>query len=166
MRIFKDNVGRDWTVAINVAAVKRCRGLVGVDLYALVDGGFDGLSRLLGDPVQFVDTLYVLCKQEADARGVSDEDFGRGLGGDALGAATDAFLEELTDFFPDPRVRAGLRRVLATARTVRDRMLDRMDLALDAIDPDAEATRLTGSSGNWPESSASTPAPSPGGSWT
>lgn len=160
MKAFKDNAGRTWLVSINVAAVKRCRALCDVDLYGLVDDKFEGLSRLLGDPVSLVDVLYCLCKDEADKLGITDEDFGRGMGGDSLAVASDAFLEELTDFFPDPRVRAGLRKVLAAGRTVRDRLLDHLDLKLDGIDPDAEARRLIASSGNSPASSASTPAPS------
>ena len=155
MRAFTDNHGRTWTISIHVAAVKRCRALLDVDLYGLVDDGFDGLSKLLGDPVALVDVLYVLCRDEADKLGVSDEDFGRGLGGDGLGRAVDAFLEELTDFFPDPRVRGGLRRVIEAGRQVRDRLMDRMERKLDALDPDLEAERLSGTSGDSPASSAS-----------
>jgi hypothetical protein len=33
MRTFNDNAGRTWTIAINVAAIKRVRGLLNVDLY-------------------------------------------------------------------------------------------------------------------------------------
>jgi hypothetical protein len=172
MKTFRDATGREWAVIIHVAAVKRCRALVGVDLYGLVDEGFEKLAKLLGDPVQLVDVLYVLCKQEADDRHLTDEDFGRSLGGDALQHATDAFLAELVDFFPDPRVRAGLQRVITAGRTVRDRMLDLMTDRLAEIDPEAEAARLlgvaasgpprsNGSSGGLRESSASTPDPSP-----
>ena len=105
MKAFQDNAKRTWLVTINVAAVKRCRALVGVDLYGLVGGGFEALKSLLADPVQLVDTLYVLCKAEADRQGITDEAFAEALGGDALDAATQAFVEELVDFFPDPRVR-------------------------------------------------------------
>ena len=40
MRTFTDNAGRTWTIQVNVTAVKRVRGLVGIDLYKLVDDGF------------------------------------------------------------------------------------------------------------------------------
>jgi hypothetical protein len=156
MKTFKDNAGRTWIVAINVAAIKRVRGLAGVDLFGLVDDGFKGLAKLLGDPIELVDVLYVLCKDEADKIGVSDEDFGRAMAGDAIGSASDAFLEELTDFFPDPRVRAGLRKLIETSRKVRDRMLDRMDERIATIDPDAEARKLIDSSTSSPASSEST----------
>jgi len=156
MKTFTDNAGRTWTVAINVAAVKRVRGLLGVNLYGLIDDKFAGLAKLLADPCDLVDVLYVLCKDEADAKGVTDVDFGRAMAGDAIDHATDAFLAEFTDFFPDPRVRAGLSTVIAKGRIVRDRMMDRMTATLETIDPAAVAETLIGSSGNAPASSGST----------
>ena len=70
MRVFKDNAGRSWTIAIHVAAVKRVRGLLSLDLYSLLDERFAGLAKLLADPVDFVDVLYVLCKDDADRLGI------------------------------------------------------------------------------------------------
>lgn len=164
MHTFTDHAGRVWTISIHVTAVKRCRALAGVDLYGLVDEKFEGLSKLLGDPCGLVDVLYVLCKDEADRLGVSDEDFGRGLGGDSLERATAAFLEELTDFFPDPRVRAGMRRVMTAGHQLAGRLIDLAMVKLDGIDLDDEARRLIGSSGNSRARSGSTPGHSPSAS--
>src|ERR1043165_6369596 len=108
MHTFKDNADRTWTVAINVTALKRVRDLVHVDLYKLVDQGLKPLADLVSDPVQLADVLYCLCKDEADSRQVSDEDFGRALGGDAILLAAVAFVEELVVFFPRARARASL----------------------------------------------------------
>lgn len=166
MHIFKDNDGRAWQVNINVNAVRRCRGLLGVDLYGLVDAKFEGLDRLCNDPVALIDVLYVLVKEDAEARGISDEDFGRAFAGDALEAGADAFVEELADFFPNPRVRAGLKAVLEKARQVRGKMMDHLDKLMQLIDPEAEAAKLIASSGTSPASSGSTPAPSPSASST
>ena len=161
MHSFRDNAGRTWTVAINVAAVKRVRGLVGVDLYKLIDDGFKPLAALVSDPVQLADVLYCLCKDEADAKQVSDEDFGRALAGDAILLAADAFVEELIDFFPGARARASLTKVLAAGRKVRDKILDHAETVIATLDPAAEASKLIASFGKSPASSASTPAPSP-----
>jgi hypothetical protein len=163
MRTFNDNAGRTWTIAINVAAIKRVRGLLNVDLYKLVDDGFKPLGALVGDPVQLADVLYCLCKEEADAKKISDEDFGRALAGDAIHQATEAFLEELIDFFPDPKVRRSLRKIIAESRKVRGRMLDRAEQVLESFDADREANRLLSSYGIAPESSDSTPALSTSG---
>jgi hypothetical protein len=164
MHGFQDTTGRTWAVVINVAAVKRVRGLLNLDLYSLVDDGFKPLAALVADPVRLADVLYCLCRDEAEARHVSDEDFGRALAGDALLHAADALVEELVDFFPDARTRDGLTKVLAAGRKVRDAILAHATTAAEAIDPAAEARRWIASSGTAPGSSASTPDRSPSGS--
>jgi len=156
MHSFVDNSRRRWEVAINVAAVKRIRGLLRIDLYALVDDGFKSLSKLVSDPVTLADVLYCLCKDQADKQSISDEDFGRALAGDAITQAADAFVEELIDFFPDARARASLRKAIEAGKTVRDKVLSHAEKILDSIDPETEAKKWISSSGTWPESSAVT----------
>jgi hypothetical protein len=156
MHSFVDNSRRTWEIAINVAAVKRIRGLLGIDLYALVDDGFKSLSKLVSDPVTLADVLYCLCKDQADKQSISDEDFGRALAGDAITQAADAFVEELIDFFPDARARASLRKAIEAGKTVRDKVLSHAEKILDSIDPETEARKWITSSGTWPESSAVT----------
>ena len=108
MRTFKDNAGRAWSVQINVDALKRVKSILGVNLLEVIEGKL--IDRLSGDPVFLCDVLYAVVKPEADAQKVTDEDFGRSMGGDALDGATAAFLEELVDFFPQ-----GRRRLLRKA---------------------------------------------------
>ncbi len=108
MRTFKDNAGRTWSVQINVDALKRVKSLLGVNLLEVIEGKL--VERLAGDPVFLCDVLFAAVKPEADAQKVSDEDFGRAMGGDALDGATAAFLGELVDFFPQ-----GRRKVLRKA---------------------------------------------------
>ena len=156
MHSFVDNSRRTWEIAINVAAVKRIRGLLGMDLYALVDDGFKSLSKLVSDPVTLADVLYCLCKDQADKQSITDEDFGRALAGDAITQAADAFVEELIDFFPDARARASLRKAIEAGKTVRDKVLSHAEKILDSIDPETEAKKWISSSGTWPASSGST----------
>ena len=157
MHSFVDNSRRTWEVAINVTAVKLIRGLLGIDLYALVDDGFKSLSKLVSDPVTLADVLYCLCKDQADRQSITDEDFGRALSGDVITQAADAFVEELIDFFPDARARASLRKAIEAGKTVRDKLLSHAEKILDSIDPETEAKKWISSSGTWPESSVVTP---------
>ena len=161
MHAFVDTAGRTWELSIHVAAIKRVRGLVGVDLYGLIDDGFQPLAKLVGDPVQLADVLYCLVKDQADAKGISDEEFGRSLAGDAILRAADSFVDELVSFFPDPRARAGLARVVEAGRTVKAKLLDHAEAELDRLDPAEAARTWIASRGNSPGPSASTPAPSP-----
>ncbi len=161
MKTFTDNAGRTWTVAINVDAVKRVRALLDVDLLEIVDGKL--IERLIRDPVLLCDVVYVLCKPEADAQGVSDEQFGQAMAGDAIEHATRAVLEELVGFSPSPRDRATLGRVLKTTYAVMDKARDMIDARLDSGELDRvieQALQTAGSSsGPAPASSASTPDP-------
>ena len=161
MRSFKDNAGRQWSVEINVAALKRVRGLTGTDLMQVIEGTL--IEKLIRDPVLLCDVVYAICKPEADTRTppVSDEEFGKAMAGDAIEAATTAVLEELVSFCPSPRDRANLGRVLQATTKVMERARDLVQKKLDSGELDRLADRLLatagGSSGSAPESSALTP---------
>ncbi len=172
MRTFKDNQGREWTVEITVAAIKRVRGLAGVDVMEVLEGSNGLIEKLVRDPVLLCDVIYAACKPQADERQVSDEAFGASMAGDAIEHATAALLEELVDFCPSPRDRANLGRVLKATRDVMDKARDvverRIDelidsgalerTVLEAVPPTVEAA-AGGSSGSAPASSASIQPP-------
>jgi hypothetical protein len=163
MRTFKDNAGRTWTVDINVATLKRVRGLTGVDLMQVIEGTL--IEKLIRDPVLLCDVVYAVCKPEADAATppVCDEEFGKAMAGDAIEAATTAVLEELVAFCPSPRDRANLGRVLQATKKVMERARDLVEKKLDSGELDRLADRLLetagASSGSVPASSVSTPGP-------
>ena len=77
-----------------------------------------------------VDLLYVVCLPDADKRGVADVEFAERLEGDALYAASEAFLEALADFFQKLRrthvVRAieKQREVVAKAVQMAEQTID------------------------------------------
>jgi len=161
MRSFKDNAGRQWSVEINVAALKRVRGLTGTDLMQVIEGTL--IEKLIRDPVLLCDVVYALCKPEADTRNVSDEDFGKAMAGDAIEAATTAVLEELVGFCPSPRDRANLGRVLQATTKVMERARDLVEKKLDSGELDRLADQLLETAGassiSAPEPSASTRDP-------
>lgn len=160
MKTFQDNAGRTWTVTVNVDGLKRARSLLGVNLLEVVEGGL--LERLISDPVLLCDVVYVLCKPETDAKGVSDQEFGRAMAGDAIEHATTALLEELVAFFPFAR-RSLLQKALGKLRELEARALEVAGKRLESPELEAEMTALLngpgGSSGSSPASSASTRAP-------
>jgi len=161
MRTFTDNAGRLWTIVINVAMVKRVRGLVSLDLFKLLDDGAKPLGELLSDPVRLADVLYCLCRDEAEKKQLTDEDFGQALAGDAIALAGEAFVEELIDFFPDAKGRESLRRLVAASKKLTAKLLEHAQIKIDQINLDAEASKLIASFTNSPASSASIPIPSP-----
>ncbi len=163
MKTFTDNAGRTWTIAINVDAIKRVKGLLDVNLLEVVEGTM--IERLIRDPVLLCDVVYVVCKPEADEKHVSDEDFGRAMAGDAIEHATKALLEELVGFSPSPRDRANLTRVLETTWRVMDKARDLIEAKLTSSELERTVEQAlknaSDSSGSAPASSVSIPGPSP-----
>lgn len=155
MKVFKDSEGRDWTIAINVAAVNRVRDLTQVNLY---DIGSDQLAdSLANDLEKVVNVIYAIVKPDADKKQITDEQFGAALGGDALDAAISAFTEELIDFFPSHR-RKLLRAAANKGAELQEQLLT---MGLQKIN-DINAEQLLQemqkrTSTNSPESSASIP---------
>jgi len=135
MRTFKDNAGRTWSIQVNVDALKRVRSLLAVDLLEVLEGKL--IDRLSGDPVFLCDVLYAVVKPEADAQKVSDEDFGRAMGGDALDGAIAALSGELVDFFPQGR-RKVLRKLMDKFDTFQAMILTRAEQRLISPELDAQ----------------------------
>ena len=162
MKTFKDNAGRSWTLIVNVAAIKRVRSLLDVNLMEAVEG--DLLEQLSTDPILLCDVVYVLCKPEADQQNVTDEQFGQAMAGDAIEHATTALLEELVDFFPLARRRV-LQKALTKLKAVEEKAARYAEAALN--DPkfdaqiDAALSGITNSALNLQASSASTPTDTP-----
>ena len=129
MKTFIDNTGRAWTVSLNVGTLKRVRDLCKVDLMQAVEGKL--VERLIADPVLLCDVIFAVCKEEADKLQISDIDFGRSLGGDAIDSATTALLEELVDFFPQRR-REVLRKALHKMNQLQEKSVKAAILFLDS----------------------------------
>jgi hypothetical protein len=185
MHSFKDQLDREWHVALDVAAVARVKSRLDVNLYKVLDDRCDLFQRLGADIELAVNLLYVLIADQAAAAGVGDEDFGRGLAGDAIDRAMEALVAETVAFFPH-RTRTILgtvreKTIQATETTTRlaIAMMDAVtpeDMAMEAraaiaraiilekIARDVELQRASepsNSSGGPPASAASTPADSP-----
>jgi hypothetical protein len=118
MQTFTDTAGRVWSLAISTHTVKRVRTLLSVDLMEFVEGSLMG--KLMGDVVLFVDVLYAICKPEADARNLTDEQFGQAMSGDVLLAAEEALAESLFSI-SHPSRRQAARTAWEKAKQLRER---------------------------------------------
>ena len=106
-----------------------------------------------------VDLLQVTVKPQADAAGISDEQFAEALGGDALDAAAESLMSECIDFFR-PGVRENLAKLREKTKAMDAAMMRQLEAAID--DPGLnEAIRQAAGlpSGAAPASSGSTPDP-------
>ena len=161
MKIFKDMKNESWELSINVAAIKKVRDLLNADLLDIQAT----MPRLLGDPIFLVDLLYCLCKSQAEAKNISDEQFGEAMAGDCIGAAKNALIEELKSFFPTPEERQAVDRVMKKGHEMVDLLRKKSLLKMDMLDMDAEIDKILelfgGTSTSLPESQESIPTDSP-----
>ena len=160
MPTFKDANSREWTITLDAPTILRIRsatcdvpnckhlqgcGCTGVDLGDMTGETQQQLRR---DVVLLVNTLYLLCQPEAQRQGITDEQFGACLVGDAIERATIAMDEAIAVFFQagprailravaakDAEVRKlGTERALAKINdpTLTERFLAAMEAELDA----------------------------------
>ena len=163
MKTFTDNTGRTWTLSVTVGTIKRVRALCGVDLANIIKTPNVGLlERLASDPVLLVDVLFAVCKPEADTKGITDEEFGRAMAGDAIELAATALLDEIIDFFPEAK-RKVFRKILDASRRFEARSKQALTELLEdpAFDEkiDQALNQLTISSSVSPELPESIPTP-------
>ena len=142
MKTFKDNEGRSWNVSVNVAAMKRVKTLLNLNLMDAVES--DLIQRLATDPMLLCDVIYAICKPDADKRNVSDEQFGQSMAGDVIEHATK---------------RQVLRKAVEKFKKVQTRAVETADKYLDSpiFEKRIEDAlkNITDFSGNLPESSES-----------
>lgn len=154
MHNFNDANGHGWEVALNVRQMKRIRAALGLDLVNVITLDKDGavkvdvIDRIASDPCLLVDVLWVIVEEQAKLEGISDEEFGTALAGEAIENATKAFLDELVDFFPGAK-RLFLKKTVELSRKYAEEMEKVLEKALD--DPElerkiAESTRSSASS--------------------
>ena len=115
MAVFIDNQKREWNLYIDIPIARKIRTVLDVDILDIQEG----LTAVSEDPILLCDVLYMLCQEQAESLGVSDEQFGQALVGEAIESACSAFVEALMDFSP-PRRRKILQAMQTTAVTLEE----------------------------------------------
>jgi len=133
MKIFTDNQGREWQIAITVDSIRRVRDLLTVDLCQPFAGDPPLLTRLDTDIVLLCDVIYCLVKPQADERNLTSEQFGASLGGDAIRSAHDGLMEEWEAFFQSLR-RAEMAKAIQKQAQIVKTMVDLTSHKVDEID--------------------------------
>ncbi len=162
MRTFKDTKGRLWEISIDALVIKRLRTSIDFDLAA--PDVTATLRRLIGDVILTCDVVYAIVKPQADAAGISQDDFWGAMAGDPIDTALQAVMDEVTDFTPN---RAARERLTLWLKTVTE-MAQMKDVQADEAMKGLVAKGLAwaaraettpgGGSGNSPEPSGSTQA--------
>ncbi len=142
---FMDNEAtpRKWNVAISVSTIRQVRNECGINLADVIDIDEKGrpkadlLAKISADPVLLIDTLFVICRSQAEARNMTSEDFGNMFNtGEMIENATDAFLKGILNFLP-PAKRLVMQKILS----VTSRNMDRIKTETEKILNDPETDR-------------------------
>lgn len=173
MASFVDAEKRTWNFKINYASASRVREKVGVDLLSVGEE----LFAKLGDPIKLIDTLWILCEPEAKETGITEDQFVTRFDGDTVEAAVSGLIQGLCDFFPS-RSRGLLLKLKTKIDSVQEKAAEKVGEILDsdAIERALGLTEeklteekptetppnpSTESSGKPPDTSESTPVPTP-----
>lgn len=151
MATFKDDNGKEWDLQLDAPKIIAVREECD-ERFMLDSGDENTFARLAADPVLLCRVLFVLCAEQREDRKVSEKDFYRALGGDAIDSATDALLKAIVSF--TPRRQRELLEVGA-AKTDKIRQVAMQRAMAKINDPaleekllamvDAEVDRLLGS---------------------
>lgn len=160
MQAFKDSSGRTWEIVINGATIARVLGITKVNIWYLLDDSAKGLSDLLSNPPVFTNVIYLLSKQSEK---VAEEELLAAMDGDTLEAAMNAFKEEFLFFSPKSK-RETIRLFFDKGSQCQTLLLSEANKQLKSLDVSKLVEKLSGSTGNSPGKSESTPSPAPSAS--
>lgn len=146
---FKDLHDNEWTIEVNMAAIKRINEALGCNIADLANRKIT--KRLADDIVFLVDVIYLCLKPQLDEKGISDVEFGQSLNGETVNQASEAFMEAFINFFPEQT-----RQRLRAARDLGIALTNQFQKRLD------QELKLTGTKpeSNGPDSSGSSPGAS------
>ena len=116
---FTDNKNREWTLFINVAAMRRAKAK-GIDLSMPVSQ----LLQFVMDDVFIADALWSIVSPDAKERGIDSEAFDSALGGAIFDSAREALWAALEQYY-DPKAERAimLRATLAQVKLETAKML-------------------------------------------
>jgi hypothetical protein len=115
MHSFKDRTGRAWNMEATFGSYSRVKSQTGVSLFEIATEQRKCLEQL-ADPFTLGAVIWSMIEPQAEARGVSPEQFYAEFDGAALKSAYDALIDEMI-FFCQPHQRTILT---AAVKKVRD----------------------------------------------
>lgn len=101
MATFKDQQGKEWELRIDVLLIEQIRE---DDPQFLKGEPTETISRVDDDPVLLCGVVWILCKEQANARGIDQKAFYAGLFGEAIAGASKALTDAILSFI-QPRQR-------------------------------------------------------------
>ena len=138
---FKDTAGRQYKIKVTIPRLRLVRDELDIDL-----GRQDTFIALSINPIDLVNVLYLLVREQVDEHKLTDVEFGEALDGDTLEAAWAAFSEAYLDFCPSHQAMI-LRRLMTKAmqaeRLGSHEIDSRMDILLESFKSDSKSAGVS-----------------------
>lgn len=137
MHSFKDKAGREWHLDANYTNYARVKSATGVKLYDIGTEDRQSLVQL-ADDFTLGAVMWSMIEPQAEARGLTPEQFGEAIDGTVLREAHSALIDEMI-FFCHPHQRKileaavrKLREAESKAGAVVDRLIPQVEAEMDA----------------------------------
>lgn len=162
MKMFQDSKGRTWELSLSLAAAQRIEGcdfsdLTDQEISILNIHEVDCLDTVVRNAPVIFACIYCCIKPQADAQGVTQDEFAESIDGNAVIEGKEAWVEELAAFFPELRTvllqmletqKQGLEKIQKRSKKMAKKMVDKigtdLDSQLDKAEREAEKTLLSG----------------------
>jgi hypothetical protein len=153
MKTFKDARGREWRLQLTLATVKRIQERHGVNI-----ADADDFLRLHNDFALFGAVIATLLQPQFTEQQITAEDLEEAMDGDALAAARDAMLEELTFFSPN---REAAQKALPAVRKRQQKLMADLVEKIERGEMDNQLLPRGLPGSGKPSTSSPAPPPSP-----
>jgi hypothetical protein len=163
MAKFKTLDGKEWVVEVTYLTVKRVRDLCGVNVLDICNLDKESLSGWVADDLKVLEVVCAVVRPQLAAVSMADDEFFAACDGQVLKDAVERLIDEVSDFFQEPR-KGLVKKVIAKLRETERKMEAQAEKAIDEALSQCdfeEALKTHGSSDSTsPESSASSPGDS------
>jgi hypothetical protein len=149
---FTDSKGDSWEIALTVGMLEKLEVDADFDLDALIEAPDAMSAKLFKSPRVLGQILWVVCEEQAKARGLDGRSFGMRLDRETIDGATEAFFEAAVLFYPRSSAGKAIRgRLPELFRRMDEDTTRRVNEYLDrALDSSGTAGDSPGSSGPGP----------------
>lgn len=119
-KTFRDDLNREWTLAITTETLLRIHDVLGFTFDSLIsrpdqkdpEKAAEPLYDFLEDSVLFARVLWLIVQPDAEKKGITESQFHSGFIGEGSKAAISAFLQALADFSRHPAKKMVIRGVM------------------------------------------------------
>lgn len=133
MASFTDKNGRTWTINLDAPTIRKIKS--DCDGLNILSADGEAFDKMYEDPLLLCDVVWILVSEEAQSQSITQLQFHKAMGGDAIDAATVAIVDAVKDFSRSHQ-RDLLEAVVAKNAKIREQGIRRAIQKLN--DPEME----------------------------